>query len=551
MAAFDMILFTVVFAFLVFALILRIKKINFKYGFLLYLVPVIVSVLHLIVCGVNLFLVPLMAGAVFAFLLYPARKRLWTFIPVFILAVIFSAASIVLPATQKMQNYASRSYTDSFAQLNAYFRDTYPLADYKEIDFDEKYAEFMPLFRAAEESGDKKAYFDALSAYIASFHDSHIVTAPAEAFIGLRFSLGDLVSWRDSDFGGDLGFSVLRADDGRALAIAVDENGVAYKAGLRNGFEILAIDGQSPVEAASAIPLVFAPQGAADSSNRLLMQCLMLGRCPVGKEVPVSFLKDDGSTCEIHITAAAKTFDSLKETYITVLHAQPDTSGGQYSFSMLDDRTAYMRISTMMFDDQQTMLDQIESDLELLVKNGGENLIIDLRENSGGEDTFGASLKGLFTDKEDFYLTETELDSKTGELVPENTIRVTPNASGFKGQIVILVNTGSVSAAEGFAYNMAELPNVSIAGMSGTNGSFGTISDGFVLMPENYLVLFPRIACVEEDGRVMIDADANGVGGVKPDIKIPIGEDAVHALFDEKKDYELDYVLKWLGAGDN
>jgi carboxyl-terminal processing protease len=93
---------------------------------------------------------------------------------------------------------------------------------------------------------------------------------------------------------------------------------------------------------------------------------------------------------------------------------------------------------------------------------------------------------------------------------------------------------------------MAELPNVSIAGMMGTNGSFGTISDGFVLMPENFLVIFPRIACVEEDGRVMIDTDASGIGGVKPDIKIPIGEDAVHALFDEKKDYELDYVLSWL-----
>jgi hypothetical protein len=40
------------------------------------------------------------------------------------------------------------------------------------------------------------------------------------------------------------------------------------------------MDGKSPAEAAVLIPLVFAPQGAADSSNRLLMQYLMLGRCP-------------------------------------------------------------------------------------------------------------------------------------------------------------------------------------------------------------------------------------------------------------------------------
>lgn len=548
MAIFDIILFAVVFAFLVFALVAKIKKITFKYGFFLYLTPLILSLIHLLVCGLNLFLIPLMLGAVFIILLYPARKRWWTFIPVFLLSAVFAASSLALPAMENMQNYASFSYTDSFARLNTYFRDTYPLAAHKEIDFTAKYTEFLPLFEAAEKNGDKKAYYDAICAYIASFHDSHIASAPAEAFLGLRFTLGEIVSWRDGDFGGDLGFSVLRADDGRALAIAVDGNGAAYAAGIRNGTEILLIDGKTPAEAASAIPLVFAPQGGADATNRLLMQYMMLGRCPVGKEAAIAFLADDGSTSQISITALEKDFDSLNETFSTVLRAEPATADDLYSFTMLEDSTAYMRIATMMYDDEPAMLERIESDLATLAKSGAANLIIDLRQNGGGEDTFGAALKGFFTDQEDFYLTESELDSETGELTSENTIRVTPNASGFTGKIIILVNTGSASAAEGFAYNMAELPNVSVAGMMGTNGSFGTISDGFVLMPDNFLVLFPRIACVEEDGHVMIDADANGNGGVKPDIKIPISEDAVHALFDEKKDYELDYVLSWLAG---
>ena len=546
MAVFDIVLFAVVFAFLAFALTAKIRKITFKYGFFLYLVPMFVSILHLIICGVNLFLIPLMTGAVFMILLYPASRRWRIFIPVFVLSVVFAASPLVLAAAQNIQNYASMSYTDSFARLNTYFKNTYPLADYKEIGFDEKYAEFLPLFEEAEKAGDKKAYFDALNRYIASFHDSHMVTAPAEAFLGLQFTLGELVSWRDGDFGGDLGFSVLRADDGRALAIAVDENGAAYRAGLRNGDEILSMDGESPEEAASSIPLVFAPQGAADSSNRLLMQYLMLGRCPAGKEVSISFRTADGNTSEFLLKSEEKDFDSLNDTFNTILRAEPETADDLYSFSMLDERTAYMRIATMMYDDEQAVLAKIESDLKTLAEKGGKNLIIDLRQNGGGEDTFGAKLKGFFTDKEDFYLTETELNGKTRELEAENTICVTPNPMGFKGQIILLVNTGSASAAEGFAYNMAELPNVSIAGMMGTNGSFGTISDGFVLMPENFLVIFPKIACVEADGRVMIDTDASGIGGVKPDIRIPIGEDAVHALFDEKKDYELDYVLSWL-----
>ena len=548
MAVFDIILFTFVFAFLVFALAAKIKKITIKYGFFLYLAPLILSLIHLLVCGMNLFLIPLMLGAVFIILLYPARKRWWTFIPVFLLSAVFAASSLALPAMENMQNYASFSYTESFARLNTYFRDTYPLADHKEVDFDEKYGEFLPLFRAAEKSGDKKAYYDAICAYIASFHDSHIAVAPAEAFLGMNLTLGEFVSWRYEDFGGDLGFSLLRADDGRALAIAVDENGTAYAAGIRTGTEILMIDGKTPAEAASVIPLVFAPQGGADAANRLQMQYMMLGRCPVGKEAAISFLTDDGTTSDISITAREKDFDSLTEIFSTVLRAEPATANELYSFTMLDDSTAYMRIATMMYDDEPAMLEKIESDLETLAKSGAANLIIDLRQNGGGEDTFGAALKGFFTDKEDFYLTESELDSKTGELTAENTIRVTPNACGFTGKIIILVNTGSASAAEGFAYNMAELPNVSVAGMMGTNGSFGTISDGFVLMPDNFLVLFPKIACVEEDGHVMIDTDASGNGGVKPDIKIPVNEEAVHILFDEKKDYELDYVLSWLAG---
>jgi hypothetical protein len=109
MAVFDIILFTVVFAFLVFALTAKIKKITFKYGFFLYLVPMIISILHLIVCGVNLFLIPLMAGSVFMILLYPARRRWRTFIPVFVLSIVFAASSLALPAVQNMRNYASMS----------------------------------------------------------------------------------------------------------------------------------------------------------------------------------------------------------------------------------------------------------------------------------------------------------------------------------------------------------------------------------------------------------------------------------------------------------
>ena len=546
---FDLILFLLVFAVFLFAIISKIKKISFRADFLIYLAPLVFSIVHLIVCGLNYFLIPVMISTVFIPLLYPAKKRWLSFVPVALLSAVLALASVLLPVSENMQNYASFSYVDSFNKLNTYLENVYPLADHKKVDFSMKYTQFLPQFEAAQRNQDKKAYFQALSDYIASFSDAHMVSYPADVFLGLSFSKEEFLGWRESDLGGDLGFATIRTDDGRAVAVAVDENSDVYAAGLRVGNEILTVDGREIAEVAQEIPMVFAPQGSADAANRLILQHMMIGRCPVGNRVTITFSKEDGSVVEATLVAVQKDYNALKETFDTLLQAEPETVEDLYSFQVLESQTGYMRIGTMEYEDEAVILKQVEEDLANFANGGGENLILDVRQNGGGEDTFGAKLKGLFTDKKDFYLTESVLDQKTGQLVAESTITVEPKFAGFDGQIIILVNAGSASAAEGFAYNMAELSNVSVAGMMGSNGSFGTMTDGFVLLPDNFLLIFPKIACVDENGRVMIDADASGFGGVKPDIKIPIDDAAIDSLFVQHVDYELNFVLEYLNTG--
>lgn len=546
MAIIDLVLFILVFGVLLFVIVAKIKKIAFRADIWIYLAPLLFSVIHLLVCGLNYFLIPVMVSTVFILLLHPARKRWFAFIPAALVSLVLAAASIAIPASENMQNYASLSYVESFNKLNSYFEQVYPLADHKKIGFESKYEEYLPLFEASQRNNDKKAYYQALNAYFESFSDAHIAVAPADAFLGLSFSAGEFVGWRKSDFGGDLGFSAIYTDDGRSLAVAVDENSNAYSAGLRDGDEIITYNGFKTQGVASEIPMNFAPQGSADTDNRLILQHMMLGRCPVGKSVTITFSNLDGNLTETTLIAVEKDFDALNETFDTVLRAEPETVEDLYSFNLLENQTAYMRIATMQYENEEAILTQIEKDLASFALTDGEDLIIDLRQNGGGEDTFGAKLKGLFTDHEDFYLTACVLEQQTKQLKAMNTITVEPKTAGFNGRIIILVNAGSASAAEGFAYNMGELPNVAIAGMMGSNGSFGTINDGFVLLPDNLVLIFPSIACVDENGLVMIDTDASGYGGVKPEIKIPLDDAAIESLFSQHIDYELNYVLDYL-----
>ena len=78
-----------------------------------------------------------------------------------------------------------------------------------------------------------------------------------------------------------------------------------------------------------------------------------------------------------------------------------------------------------------------------------------------------------------------------------------------------------------------------------TNGSISTVKKK-IIMPENILISIPSIVCGDEKNSVIIDSDNKKDGGIKLDIKIPINEDTTIKIFNEKIDYELEYILNYL-----
>lgn len=67
-----------------------------------------------------------------------------------------------------------------------------------------------------------------------------------------------------------------------------------------------------------------------------------------------------------------------------------------------------------------------------------------------------------------------------------------------------------------------------------------------VIMPENIMVSYPEVACLDENNNVLIDSDNKRNKGIMPDIKIPLDKESINEIFSGNKDYELDFLINYL-----
>ena len=75
-------------------------------------------------------------------------------------------------------------------------------------------------------------------------------------------------------------------------------------------------------------------------------------------------------------------------------------------------------------------------------------------------------------------------DDQTGDYLDRNQgIWIEPGKRPYTGPIAVLIDNGCISSCEGVAMGLSRLPNATLVGFYGTNGSFGMVGDG-VLMPE-------------------------------------------------------------------
>src|SRR5262249_45026500 len=124
-------------------------------------------------------------------------------------------------------------------------------------------------------------------------------------------------------------------------------------------------------------------------------------------------------------------------------------------------------------------------------------------------------------------------------------VRMVPREPHYGGKVALLIDDETVSSGEGFPLILKGLPNVQVFGWRGTAGFFA-INSKSVKLRGGYTVHFPRAQSVGPEGRIQVDSDHTGKGGVEPDVRVPLNEASLQGQFQEGRDMVLERAKEWL-----
>jgi hypothetical protein len=150
--------------------------------------------------------------------------------------------------------------------------------------------------------------------------------------------------------------------------------------------------------------------------------------------------------------------------------AQPAVYAGSHvRAGVVEPGVGYIRISSF---DGTSWMGQVDEALASL--DGMRALILDLRDNPGGDSQSAIDVAGRFADKRRAYAYVTMRNGpRRDDFSAPVTQYIQPTgARSFRGPVLLLTNRRVYSAAEDFALAMRQLPNVTILGDT-TAGSSG------------------------------------------------------------------------------
>ncbi len=158
------------------------------------------------------------------------------------------------------------------------------------------------------------------------------------------------------------------------------------------------------------------------------------------------------------------------------------------SYGMIGSDIGYLFIRS--FGGTQPEFDQVDAILRELKSHPLKGLIVDIRGNGGGSDTYSRQVAGRFADRASVYsyvrYKAGPAHNAFGEWIPKS---IEPGGEHFPGKVVVLTNRRVFSAAEDFLLAMRELPTVTVVGDT-TGGGSGNPLQRF--LPNGWRFRVPR-----------------------------------------------------------
>jgi len=404
------------------------------------------------------------------------------------------------------EDFSGQSYTEAFDSLIDLLAREYPFTEQKDMDWEALAAEFGPRIAEAEANGDVDAYALAMRDFSWRIPDGHVSFSIASTSV-LDEAFQEAVS-------GGLGMAIGDVDDGGVQVYFLTPGGPAETAGIAIGAQIEAING-TPIDAFVSSITPFSAPFSTPWSERL-QQLRYATRFPLGTSVEVTYTNPGGES----ETATLETSDERDSFSISSFSRGVTGTELPVEFRVLDSGYGYVKVYSQL-DDLRLTVQLWERMIQTFNSNGIPGLIIDLRQNGGGDSFVAAQMAGyLFDDSSDGRILDynESYDKEQGEFVRAEDfptrMYVPPAEQRYSGTVVVLVSPACFSACEFFSDFLSLDDRSTLVGMYPTGGGGGGVS--YVFMPDSSFYYGPFARSIYPDGGVVIE----GVG-VAPDVVVP------------------------------
>lgn len=530
------IIFMATILFLLFSCKWNAAKYNNKWR-IFYLVPFVICIIHALVAGTEWCLSGIYIGALIMIGGYLVAKVSWRK-KCSIIAIVLCL--ITIPVCIFSGSYRTADYLKDFEEGFATMKEYYSLAEHKKIDWDALYEEYYPLFEEADKSQDKVKNLAAWGQFCNEFYDCHTGYVPTKDYKETKESL------TQSIIGNDYGLSMVQLTSGEYVAVSVEENSEAAKAGIHTGTVITKWDGTSIEDLLpTALERMQKSLLIGNIENQNFYVSLFVPGIG-GDQIQVTFINDNGEEATVTLDALGNYYERFLSTYNTLTYKTPRENMGVVR---LNEETILLNVNMMGYDsdametaDYSSMQSEIREAFITYREEGATKLIIDLRNNSGGSSMMAKAIVSLLADGEFFWAADGSYNKETKEY------EVMRNYTGYgenlweSGEIIVLVNSGSNSAANHLIAGVQGLDYVTVMGLSEPAGT----AQGCTQIPlKNGSLSFSITTVLDENGEIWIDSDETGHCRLLVDDRIPLTKEALVKMFDEKTDYALDYALEY------
>ncbi|MBR4224798.1 MAG: hypothetical protein IKR73_08315 [Oscillospiraceae bacterium] len=437
-------------------------------------------------------------------------------------------------------NYTRQSYTASFRSMAKDMDRLYVLKEWKDIDFAALEAKYMPMVEEAERQQDPAKFSDAVTMFCNELHDGHVSV----------WSDYDRNRYRSALTPRGYGLAMVQLDNGEVIAACVSDEVRAL--GIECGTVITKWDGKDVPAAAEDIPDI-GLSVKANEDRLAVMELSGIG----GDTVEVSFLDDAGreQTVILEDTGATQALNNAKDIF-----SREALTNENFAARMLGDRCGYLRITAEGTDDPDRDLigylsgdhkwarEMFREKLRDLRSQGMEELVIDLRNNSGGYDEIGCALCDLLT-TEDMFGQGLGI-RKDGKYICVSEHGIHGDGEFADLKVVALTNFNCISAGDGTSLYLSRLPNVTLAGITDPYGCDQETGGRCVLTDGIVTVSFPVGLILDEDGVPNIDTRADRISRNGVEVRIPFDRDAAMRMFGDGRDYELEWAVRYLENDD-